>query len=623
MGTRTRTRFVLPLIALFVLFSVLCLGIDSVEDVRPQITVLFDENVIITNYFLINIDDSKEYPLDFFQENEKTFVFVPAKSLSNGQYRLTVFATDLISNPGQYDYVFEVFVPGTRIFLVEPNSIGVANSTTFPVSVYTSRPSVCKHTGISVGSFDDVRLKMFSITGNLSEGDLVHDHTISTYSVQPDLPKSLYVVCQDDLGRENFEDFKLYSDVTPPRLTSVIVSPSPIVEYPPAGDLSSVLKVTASEPVLCRYTQDPNASFTEMTVFDADSYDINDFDAYHENNEKEMGFPGDIVKETFTFYVQCEDRARWKSSRTTKPITIDLTEGLKIHVVSPPAFSRNTDVYLNVTTNKRSYCSYLSKESGTGDPTAYTDPGAQLSSFENLTRVHGKHLGQRSSGSHPISIRCVVPEGVGLEPDEAIDDYTYVIDTTPPSTPKVNATTPVCDNTLEASFFANDTQSGISGYNWSVGKAGVVFARGSTTDESVSVSNYANGSSFVLSSTERYFFNVAAIDGAGNKGETGVSNDITFDDTGTGCDRTPPTVTLVKSEAGDSVILDCIDEESGCNSLESRIMHAILQKARRSWISMLHLMPPGLHAPQVLTATEMAMVRTAFWALIVMILILT
>jgi hypothetical protein len=381
-----------------------------------------------------------------------------------------------------------------------------------------------------------------------------------------DFPRRLYVVCKDDLGRENFADFLMRSDLTPPTLTSVLFSPSPIVEYPPAGDLFSVLKIMASEPVQCRYTENGNLSYDDMSAFDG--FDINSLESYHESNEQQIMFPGNIFKETHTFYVQCEDRARFRSARVVRPLSIDLSEGLVIRVLTPAPFSRNTTVFLNLTTNRRAYCLYKSSEAG--DPSSFSDPAAKLSSsFESLSTSHYKPLGTKSSGSHTINIRCEVPEGVGLDAMNATVDHTYVIDTTPPPAPKVNATTPVCTNVLSAGFVANDTQSGISEYLWAVGAGGKVMANGSSTTGSVSVSQTNNGTAFALAAGQQYVFSVNAVDGAGNIGPAGVSNPITFDATGVTCDKTPPTVTLTKSDSGDSVSIECYDNQSNCTSIGS------------------------------------------------------
>lgn len=562
-----KSRSFLAIIVL-VLLSSACFGVETVRTVNPKITVIFQEGVTVTGYFLKNIDIDREFEVELVDHPDaRTYVYKPAKSLNNGLHRFTIFARDPVGNSNSYTHEFEVLVPGTEIFLVKPNPIGVANSTTFRVTISTSMPSVCKYTGISTQSFDDIRLKMFDVTGDLETDDFVTEHSVNAYSVEPGFPRNFYVVCMDDLGRDNFRHFMLYADTTPPRLISADFSPSPVVEYPPEGNLFSDLVITASEHVLCRYTDNPDAGFDQMTPFPG--YDINDFDAYKQNHQQRIDFPPDTIKDTFTYYVQCMDRARFFSPKVTVPVDIDLTAGLKIHVVSPPKFTGDTDILLNLTTNKRSYCVYKSPSATGGDPTSYSDPDARLSSsFENLSNVHFKQLGTRSSGSHTITIRCDVPEGVGLEPFTAEKSYTYIIDTTPPPRPVVNATTPVCGNTLSAEFFANDT-SGISEYRWQVGAAGNVFANGTTSDESVSVSSYNNGSGFVFNEAQAYSFVVRAVDGAGNVGAEGVSNQITYDATGVSCDMVPPVVTVTQSGTGDSVTIDCSDDASGCTVLGS------------------------------------------------------
>jgi hypothetical protein len=574
---RVRTAFQVFVV---LLFSLACIAlpaaaVDSVDEVKPQITVSFKEKVVIVSYFLKSTTSGAVIPVTMTsQPAENTYIFTPTKSLSNGRHRFVIFASDLVGNPDSYTYEFDVFVPGTRIILTKPNSIGVSNSTKFPVAVYTSRPSVCKYTGISVSSFSDVRLKFFDETGDLSSSSYESDHEIANYTVEPDFPKKLYVVCMDDLGRENSQEFTIYADVTPPRLKVVKFIPSPILEYPPGGNLYSVLSVDASEPVICRYTQNPNATYSDMTAFtDITAFtgiDKITFGTYKEQNEEKINFPGDVVKKTYTFYVQCEDRAGWKSVKFIRPLSIDLSEGLKIQVNSPPKMSKKTAVFLNVTTNRKAYCVYKSTTAGSGDPTSYTDSTAKLSSsYTNLATTHYKKLGTKSAGRYTIRIRCDVPAGVALEALDEELEYSYTIDQTPPSVPKVNATTPVCDNTLKATFKANDTISGISEYRWVVGTTGVIMANGTTSGDSISVSKSNNGTSFALSTTASYVFSVRAVDGAGNVGSAGLSNSVTYDATGTSCDNTPPVVTLLRSEAGDAVTIKCTDDKSNCTSIGS------------------------------------------------------
>ncbi|MBW2963902.1 hypothetical protein KY363_00440 [Candidatus Woesearchaeota archaeon] len=556
-------------VIVLVLLSFACAAVDQVDEVKPQITAVFQEKVVLITYFLVDTSTGSVIDVTLVsQQSNNTFVFVPSKSLGNGLFRFTVYASDLVGNKNAYTYDFYVYVPGTTIKLIEPNTIGVANSTTFTVGIYTSRNSTCRYTGISVSSFDDVRLKDFDDTGDVDTGELVNTHRIYNYSVETSFPKALHVVCQDDLGRENTASFTLYSDTTAPKLKSVYFDPSPIVEYPSEGNLSSVLNVEASEPVLCKYTQDQNASYGSMTAFTG--FDTGDFDAYEIDSSEKIYFPSSAVKATYTFYIQCEDRARFLSSKFTLPVSVDLSAGLKINVVSPPKISGNTSVVLNVTTNRAAYCVYKATDGSTSDPASYTASGSNLSSsYSSLSTSHYKSLGTRSAGSHSISIRCDVPEGVALEAMSSESEYTYIIDRTPPSTPVVNATTPVCSSTLSASFTANDTESSVAEYLWAVGYSGTVLANGTTSDDSVSVSKHNNGTEFSLSSSQSYIFSVIAVDEAGNVGTAGTSSKITYDSTGITCDTTPPSISLEMSSTNDSVTIVCTDDKSNCTSIGS------------------------------------------------------
>ena len=260
-------------------------AVDVVNTVEPEITVIFQEPVVITGATLKNVVSGRNFDVELVSEkNSMEFSYRPVKALNNGRHVFTVFARDLVGNSNSYTYEFDVYVPATEIQLRRPNSLGVANSTRFEVMISTTRPSVCKYTGIPVPSFDDVRLKLFDITGNLSEGTYTTDHVIYEYSAEPGFPRRFFVSCLDDLGRENFRDFTLYADITPPRIDKIYFDPSPVVEYPPEGRLYSVMNVIASEPVLCRYSpglpgSDGSASsFGLMAPFEG--YNQNEFEAY-------------------------------------------------------------------------------------------------------------------------------------------------------------------------------------------------------------------------------------------------------------------------------------------------------------------------------------------------------
>ena len=563
-----KTVFLTILVCLVLISFFFVPSVSAVEaGVKPVVTAQFTEQVILVSYSFKNTDSGKSYPAEFLGvvESQHKYSFTPAKALSNGNYDFILIAKDLVGNWKEYHYSFTVYVAETRILLTAPNSLGYSQFSPFNVTVFTSKPASCKYSGVKVDGFEDIRLKPFDITGNVSSGDLVSDHTIVGFSVEPDFPKRLYVVCSDDLGRDVFADFLLHTDPKPPTVTYSGFDPDPVSEYPETGPLSSTLKVVTDEPVICKYTSDANLSYEDMDPFPG--FDENSLDAFKDTNEVVLTFPDDTVKDTFTYYFQCEDRSGRLTPKVKKDILVDLTVGLSIRVNSPPKFTSNTSVYLNITTNKRAYCMY---KGSSPDPTSFTDPNAALGSdIDHLSRSHGKDLGSRSSGNYTVSILCNVPEGVGFEAQEKQISYTFVIDTVPPDAPAVSAVSPVCGNTLSATFNASDAESGIAEYHWAVGGDGLIYNNGSTSENSVSVSTFASGAPLNLSPEGAYIFSVSAVDNAGNEGPAGVSDTITFDDTGIACDHTPPKISINKSEFGQSATIECVDDKSGCSSLGS------------------------------------------------------
>lgn len=552
-------------------FSCFSTQASAVEDVRPPITVIFHEPVEIPpGFYYIKDSSGNTYDVELlFNEGSTKFVFRPIPALSNGDYTFVIRANDLVGNWQDYTQEFTVYVPNTAIKLIKPNTIGVSNTTVFDVMVHTTRSSVCKHRGIPFTDFDDGTVKFFDSTGNVNESNYVYDHTLFDYEVKEGFPRHLYVMCKDELGRVVSDDYMLYSDTIPPRIMSTYFDPSPVFEYPEYGDLSSVLTVSTSEDTICKYYDvsdnvniSDTISYASMTQFP--SYNKDDFDAYYEFNYNTMTFPDDTVEKTFTYAIQCEDRARSLSERITKSIVVDLNEGLSIKVNSPSKFSSNSRVFLDISTNMRAYCSYKSAEEG--DPNSYSDPDSVITSFDSMSNKHTKDLGTKSSGAHTINIYCIVPEGVGFEPDDKEIEYTYTIDTVAPTVPNITVQTPVCKHELSASFEATDELSGIKEYVWELKSSASSGAinNGSTSSNSVTVSEKSDGSDLILEDNVKYYFVVYAVDGAGISGKSAQSADMWFDVSGMGCDDTPPTITVERSEAGYSASLLCEDDLSGC-----------------------------------------------------------
>jgi hypothetical protein len=523
---------------------------------------------------LTSLATSKVIPVSVNTFDSKTFLFQPLNALQNGNYRLSVSAADLLDNWATYSYDFIVSLPDTGVYLVRPR-IGVSNTTTFDILVVTTRPSVCKQKASLIESFDALGAILFDSTGT-------NEHLIKDYSVQEDIPRQLFVVCRDNLGRDNFRDYMLYSDTVSPVIDFVDFDPSRVVEYPVSGPIKTRMHVRASEDVICKYSNDSGASYVSMLSFER--FDLQNFSAYSKDVYVDLIFPDDTVKRTFPFVVECEDRAGYHTQMFSASVEVDLTAALQIRVNSPPPATRNTSIFLNITTNKLAYCKYKTATKG-------YDQGVMSSSPVSLARTHSAPFGIVASGAYTVTFYCFSDQSGA--PEEIELPYTFIVDNLPPSAPVINATPTICLNTFKANFNATDAQSGVSYYVWEVGPQGAavptvatvgvalggvgvqsaqtasnILASGNTTATSLSVNKNNNGGNFNLSPTTNYVFTIRAVDKAGNVGPSAQSGPMRVDATGMSCDKTPPSVKLERSTSvfGDAVTLACTDTESGCDN---------------------------------------------------------
>ncbi|MBT6520189.1 hypothetical protein HOK51_10165 [Candidatus Woesearchaeota archaeon] len=560
---------ILVLISLFclILFPNISTAIETYDTVTPQIHADFDESVTIMFYSLSNLDTGKDYALtneSLAGMPKENYYFSPIKSLQNGMYEFFVQARDMVGNMGTYTWNFDVFVDPSSVSLYKPR-LGFANSSIFDIKVITGMNSACKYSSIIPTDFDSLLLSAFDLTALIFSSPATYesDHYIYNHSITPALSSPFYVYCKDNIGRENLRDFTLHVDTTPPSFASKKATPNPVVEYPPSGPLTTELQVVTNEPTVCKYSEDNNATFQDMLEFDnfmnaqGQPFSQELLDAFQTENKVTILFENQsIIKKDFKYYVICEDRPGWKTSKQIIDVKVDLTAALSIGILYPPKFIKDTSMYFNLTTNKRAYCMYK-----TGDSTY--PQGTMSSNPTSLSREHYANIGTLNSGFYTYQFRCIVPQAGDVPLQDSEKSFTFTIDTTPPLAPTINTSEFVCGDTLDASFWSNDSHSGIDHFVWSVGSQGIIYNNG-TSDSAVSVSHYLNGSTFVLNSNADYFFKAFAVDGAGNIGPESTSSAIKFDDTGMQCDSTPPTILVDKSVFGDSVIINCYDNESGC-----------------------------------------------------------
>jgi len=440
--------------------------VQRVSDVTPTITADFNETVTITEAVFFNKDLLEFINAEYDSEDQQVYYFTPEYALSNGEYDLVIVAEDILGNsPDQpYRFSFEVFLPEPLVEMILPNAIGVANSTTFDIVVRTlaTASATCKYKGSLIGDYNQPGLQVF-------EGAGTNTHTIYNYSVPVDNPRPLFVICEDDLTRRFGKAFMIYSDLTPPVMVGVSYDPDPVVEYPLFGDIRTIMQAKGNEPVLCKYTRDPDQKYSFMTPFDA--YNKSDFDAFVPSNFVTLTFPINTTRETFEYYVQCEDRAGWRTEKQTTSVLVDLTFNLQLNVVTPSPASRETAIVLNITTNKLAYCRYRPADG------AYTD---MSSNPTNIQRSHTVNLGTFGTGSYMYDLYCFSDQSG--EPEEVQQSYTFTVDTLPPSITVINTSALACGNQVSAVASATDEHSGIEEYIWMFKVGAEVIANGTSSD---------------------------------------------------------------------------------------------------------------------------------------------
>ncbi|MFQ5474733.1 MAG: hypothetical protein ACE5DM_02755, partial [Candidatus Nanoarchaeia archaeon] len=516
---------------------------DVVDQVLPTILAEFDETVVIQTMTLINTQTGADIGIGVTSENNKTYRFTPSKALQNGPYTLSISAADLLGNTAVFIYNFNVNVAETEIVLLKPR-IGVSNTSAFDLVIATpNRESDCRYRSTIITDYGQPGLQSFATEDHFT-------HTAAGFEMQEEFPRDLFVVCLDSLGRENYAQYKLYVDLTPPTLSSVNWDPAPIVEYPLVGDIISKMEPQSSEEVICRYTNSSDDTYEDMTPYEL--FDLQDFDAYEQAPAQEISFPDDPLKKDYPFYVQCEDRAGWKTAKTSTSVLLDLTAALAVRVYTPLPASRETYVFINVSTNKLAYCNYKFPD---------TEFTPMSSSPTDLRRHHTVDIGEKGSGSYTVTFYCF--SDISGAPEEIIKDYSFIIDLDPPGPTTINVTTPICSSTAEATFSATDALSGIGEFSWTFFTPTDILNNGSS-DGTVSVGTTFSGDSIRFNESTSYFFMAHAIDKAGNIGSQSQSGEMKYDATGKTCDKTPPIVTLMKNAAGDAVEMLCQDEQTGC-----------------------------------------------------------
>ncbi len=373
---------------------------------------------------------------------------------------------------------------------------GVANASTFNLTVATDSATTCKYSTPFEKAFAD--MSAFTVTGTTV-------HTLLNFNPQISGVFKFFVSCSDSESG----NFDLSVDTSPPLIVRAVASPSAVIENP----LEAALVVETNENTTCKYNGLESSKFEDMSTFfkaaDADKVKDN-YENYHESKVSGLS-----DRTGYIYNITCRNLAQLTSSVAKIAFSVDTSVAPVIAEIRPSnGFSTTSrEVNLSVTTNKRSVCSY-------GNTTEVKE---NAGNFSQLTVNHQVTL-TLEPRQYKYYVKCLF-EG----PREVTGDTSFAVDNTPPSALVINDSQDLKGiedgytyylDRLTIRFKSEDNESGIDFYNYTIiedstGKAvqGWTISRDSTTDVR----------ELKLRDGERYYVQAYAQNKAGLRTETARS----------------------------------------------------------------------------------------------------
>ncbi|OIO63277.1 hypothetical protein COT48_05220 [Candidatus Woesearchaeota archaeon CG08_land_8_20_14_0_20_47_9] len=462
------------------------------------------------------------------KEDDRIFRYKPDSLLEDGDYLFTVTATDRYGNNNTQTKEFTVLVPELDIVIIKPK-LGFTSEREFDLEISTDRQASCKYSFDPSLPFDSpAQVELVTDDG------LLHS--------RPDFNNlgEVYVKCMDVYEEITSRSFAITFDDTAPSIT---VSAADVSTLP----LETVLVAEASEPVICRYSKNPELDYRFMEG-KFDGYRRFDITAYKEHNERLL-VPPEIADHSInTFYVICEDRGGLYSSRASVSFNVDST-AIPTATLNKPKGFVESPVEFDITTNKPARC-LVSMGAAMSGPT-------QLDSGFSMRHTASIELGH---GAYTYYGQCTFQS----EGQQDVFPIPFVIDTTPPSRVVLNDSNPKAqdpevtyDGTkLFCRFYADDPESGIDIYQYSIHDSNGSKLLGNTTvaDDSEWVTGLK------LAEGHKYYFKARARNRAGLWGEEGISDGITVRP------ELVPSACSNTLKDGDETDVDCGGKCSGCDA---------------------------------------------------------
>lgn len=508
----------------------------------PQITLIYNEEIIIAEAIITRISDGKNYNVTHSTIDNKQFVLTPEGYLYNGDYELSVTSTDRLGNPSTVIQPFNIDAPYMNMWIINPH-LGVSQTSIFDLDVGTEKNSVCKYSLVDIPPIEQFNYPfLFDVEQGLTH-TISNVNTASTFYFIDDSPdedgkeRTIFVKCKDELDVVHPKALYVAYDTSPPVL-EITATPNPIID---SNDPYSELKVKSSDRTICSYTKNGQAGLFP-------DFNLDNFSSYKKEHLIELDFtdlalrplPQLFEPETFDFTITCTNLAGFTTTNDIT-VTVAFQNIFFITMNKPGRYTNKPNVYFQVETSIQTPggCKY-------GENTPNT-------AFETNqgNKIYSSTLTELEDGDHSYNVRCTSAY------NDQTQNFEFTIDRDPPTNLSIDLN-PACSvERITGTIHAEDNVSGIANFNFTITEGNTILKTGNTGG---TINEAVN-----LEHEKTYRFSIVAYDTAGNFAETSqtfeAKNPNSVD-----CDLTPPTTDSSAgiNGLGIDVMINCTDGESGC-----------------------------------------------------------
>ncbi len=345
----------------------------------------------------------------------------------------------------------------TAAITITSPQFGISQAAKFDMTLATTSALSCRYSTPFLKTFDE--MTPFTTTGTTT-------HTLTNFELPSfNTEYDFFINCNSGADTASF---KIKADNTAPSISAAIAEPNKIVQTP----LQTKLKVTTDEETSCKYDEVKEA-YDEMANFISGS----DTDKANYKNLQEKTLTGLTDEKDYTLNVMCRDLSGRKTSLAKAGFKVNTTAAPEIINFTPKNgdYFNDENVFISMTTSKNSMCKFgnESDKITNQDGTFNVQSTKHEATIKAAERPHVYYFNCIFEGPKELSAQTtftvdktkpvMLTLETGQELDDAPEGYTYYTDR------------------LKARWKAQDNESGIKGYNYSIISGSTTIADWKTT----------------------------------------------------------------------------------------------------------------------------------------------